>query len=92
MSLITLVPVGIVVAGIALLFAFAVSLAVEKPPEASREDASAVPVRLWCPTAGELTRAGIGPQPGELRLGIVWCDRFPVGPVTCERACVKAAA
>lgn len=92
MSLITLVPVGIVAAGIVLLFAFAVSLAVEKPPEASTEDASAVRVRLWCPTASALTRVGIGPPAGEPRLGVVWCDRFPAGPVTCDRACFRAAA
>lgn len=89
MNSITLVAVAIVVVGLALVLAFGASLAAAKPP---REEASGVPVLLWCPKVGERTRVGVRSEPSGAGLTVAWCDRFPTGPVACDRACLEPAA
>jgi hypothetical protein len=90
----TVVAVAIIVAGTMLLLASVFTLGAEQPRAAARERAPAVPVKLWCPLASEVTRVGLGVDPGGSGLSVVWCDRFTGGPIECDRACLpsKAAA
>ncbi len=88
------VAVAIVLAGTILMVASAFTLGAEEPPAATWEQAPAVPIKLWCPLAGEVTRVGLGLDPAARGLSVVWCDRFPGAPIECDRACLhsKAAA
>lgn len=88
MSPTSLIAVWIVLAGAVLLLACAASIVAEKPPAAAGE-AAAVSTRVWCPTAGALTRVGLGRTAGSPRLTVVSCERFSDGPVECDRACIE---
>jgi len=92
MDAITVVAVAIVLSGVVLIAAAGFTIGAEEPPASASE--TAVPVRLWCPVAQEETRVGIGADRVGPGLTLVWCDRFPVGPIECDRACLptKAAA
>ena len=89
---ITIVAVAIVLGGVVLIAAAGFTIGAEEPPAAANE--TAVPAKLWCPVAREETRVGIGADPAGPSLTLVWCDRFPAGPIECDRACLltKAAA
>ncbi len=92
MSLISIVAVAIVLGAVVLMAAAAFTIGAEEPPASANE--TVVPVNLWCPVAREQTRVGIGADPAGHGLALVSCDRFPAGPIECDRACLptKAAA
>jgi hypothetical protein len=92
MDAITVVAVAIVLGGVVLIAAAGLTIGAEEPPAAANE--TVVPVNLWCPVAREQTRVGIGADPAGPGLTLLWCDRFPAGPIECDRACLptKAAA
>jgi len=92
MDAITIVAVGIVLASVVLVAAVGFTLGAEKPRVPANK--AAVPAKLWCPVAREEIRVGLGADPAGLGLTLAWCDRFPGGPIECDRACLptKAAA
>ena len=92
MSLISIVAIAIVLGGVVLIAAAGLAIGAEEPPASATKPA--VPVKLWCPVAREETRVGIGADPVGPGLTLVWCDRFPTGPIECDRPCLptKAAA
>lgn len=89
MDAITIISVAIVLGGVVLLAAAGFTSGADQAPHIG---AAAVPVKLWCPVARKQTRAGIGPDPAAPGLALVWCDRFPAGPIECDRACLPAKA
>jgi hypothetical protein len=91
MSPTSLIAVWIVLAGVLLLLACAVSVAAEKPPTAAGEAPSAVSPRVWCPAASALTRVRLGRATGSPRLTVLSCERFADGPVECDRACIATS-
>jgi hypothetical protein len=91
MSPTSLIAVWIVLAGVVLLLACAVSVTAENPPTAAGEAASAVSARVWCPAAGALTRVGLDRTTGSPRLTVLSCERFGDGPVECDRACIATS-
>ena len=92
MDAITIVAVAIVLGGVVLIAAAGLAIGAEEPPASATKPA--VPVKLWCPVARDETRVGIGADTAGPGLTLVWCDRFPAGPIECDRACLptKAAA
>lgn len=84
MNPMTFIAVAIVVAGIVLVGACAVSLMVEKPA------ANRLSVHLWCPVASALTRVGVT-KAVDRRLTVVSCERYPDGPVTCDHSCIPTS-
>ena len=85
MSPMTFIAVAIVVAGILLVVASAVALLTEKPV------AKTVSMRLWCPVGSMLRHVGVT-KAVDRRLTVVSCERFPDGPVTCDRSCIPTSA
>ena len=83
MSPMTFIAVAIVVAGIVLVVAGAISMIAEKPPTTT------ISKHLWCPLAAQLTRVGVA-KAVDRRLSVVSCDWFPDGPVECDQSCVPA--
>ena len=92
MEAMTIVAVAIVLGAVVLMAAAGFTIGAEEPPASASE--AGVSVKLWCPVAREETRVGVGTDPAGPGLTLVWCDRFPAGPIECDRACLptKAAA
>lgn len=90
MDLMSIVAVAIVLGGVVLMAAAAFTIGAEQPPTSARR--TTVPVKLWCPVAGDETRVGIGADPAAPGLTLVWCDRFAPGPIECDRGCLSAKA
>jgi hypothetical protein len=91
MDPITIVALAIVLSGVVLIAAAGLTSGAEEAPQAGA-GAAAVPVKLWCPVVREQTRVGIGADRAGENLTLVWCDRFPAGPVPCNRACLPTRA
>ena len=63
-----------------------------RPDEsAPRERSAGVPARVLCPILGDVTRVRLGPDPGDGRLAVVWCERFGDAPLRCDKSCFGAA-
>lgn len=81
-----LIP-AIPLAAVVLVLAAAFALSDSRPPATRSDAAPLVRVRLLCPLSNELTGADIGVDHPRQRVAVVRCERFPDGPVRCDRAC-----
>lgn len=53
----------------------------------SRTPKGGVLIRLSCPADHEPARIRVGKHPLTGKVSVLWCERFPRGTVTCNRAC-----
>lgn len=52
-----------------------------------RSPKGGVLIRLNCPADHEPARIQVGKHPLTGKVSVLWCDRFPSGPITCNCAC-----
>lgn len=90
MSQSTFLLLAIVVATVLVAVSVAVSLARVPPPAPGRADAVGVPARILCPLTGDIARVQVGFDPVDRVLAVLHCERFPAGPIRCDRACFPA--
>lgn len=48
-------------------------------------------VQIDCPAEDRLLKIRVGKDRASGELAVLWCERFPHGAVTCDRACIDAA-
>jgi hypothetical protein len=53
----------------------------------ARSPKGGVLIRLNCPADHEPARIQVGKHPLTGKVSVLWCDRFPRGTITCNRAC-----
>ena len=44
-------------------------------------------LRLLCPADRNEAHIRVGKHPSTGKVTVLWCDRFPHGPISCNRAC-----
>lgn len=80
------VPLGILLASLVLALAGVLAILPLHSPIGRR--AKGVPVRLLCPVTGDATRVELDLASVGSALEVVGCERFPSGPIECDRSCL----
>lgn len=83
---------SILVATSVLGISAVVSLAGQRPRLPARRRVGPVPAKVVCPATDELVWVEIAPDPVTRGATVSWCERFPVGPIECDRSCFPALA
>jgi hypothetical protein len=79
-----LILVAAALMGVVMVLSFSTA------PLPGARQALGVLVRLACPTTGAPTQVRVGKDPRSGDLAVLWCERFPEGTITCDRACFTA--
>lgn len=81
-----IVPLGIVLAALVLGLASLLAILPLRSPVGRR--VNGVPVKLLCPVTGNLARVELELASAGSALEVVGCERFPSGPIECDRSCL----